>query len=124
MSSSLTSKIKAVADSHKKMNANAKSLTLVVGAYVVTMGVAVFIIAFAIMILMGTTHCSTMSQALMALGSTIAMVFLTSIIVVGVAVWKIYPSFAGRLVIMAVYGAAMLVSYVVIAFGLLVVFNC
>jgi hypothetical protein len=88
------------------------------------MWVAIFIIAFAIMILMGTNSCSTMGQGLVVLWITIAAVFLTSVIVVRAMAWKITPSFAGRLAIVAMHSAALLVSYVIIAFGLLVAFNC
>ncbi|MCP4168881.1 MAG: hypothetical protein GY759_23705 [Chloroflexi bacterium] len=107
------------------MSTNSKGVLLVVGAYIVTMGVAVLIVTIAIMILlMGTHGCSTMGRALLVLWITIAAVFLASAVVVRVAAWKIIPSSAGRLAIMATYGVAMLVSYVVIAFGLMVAFNC
>jgi hypothetical protein len=51
-------------------------------------------------------------------------VFITSIVVVRVVAWKVIPGKVGRLAIMAVYSLAMLASYFVIAFGLLVLFNC
>ena len=41
----------------------------------------------------------------------------------GVA-WKIVAGATGRLAIVAVYGVVMLASFVVIAFGLMVAFNC
>jgi len=108
----------------RKMNIGAKG-ALVVGAYVVTMGVAIFIALLAIIILMMEPHsCSTMGRALLVLWVTIAAVFLASAAVVGVVAWKIVADTAGRLAIVAVYGVMMLASYVVIAFGLMVAFNC
>ena len=65
-----------------------------------------------------------MSQALVTLWITIAVVFIASVIVVGVVARRVIPSFSGRLVIVVAHGVAMLASYVVIAFGLMVAFNC
>ena len=108
-----------------KMNSGAKGVLLAIGAYVVTMGVAFFIAVLAIIILMmGSPSCSTMGQVLVVLWVIIAAVFLASAAVVGVVAWKIVAGIAGRLAIVAVYGVVMLASYVVIAFGLMVVFNC
>lgn len=107
-----------------KMNKGVKGILLVVGASVVTLGVTVLIIVLAIMILLEPHSCSAMSRALLVLWGTIALVILTSVIVVGVAAWKIIPDTTGRVAIVAVYGLAMLASYVFIAFGLMVAFNC
>jgi hypothetical protein len=108
-----------------KTNAGAKGVLLVVGAYVATIGVAACITSLAfITILMEPPSCSAIGQALLVLWGTIAALFLASVAVVGVVAWKIVVGVAGRLAIMAVYGVLMLVSYVVIAFGLMVAFNC
>jgi len=112
-------------DMFGKMSTGAKGALLVVGAYVVTIGVAVFIAVLAIMILMMGSHsCSTMGQALVALWVTIAAVFLASAAVVGVVAWKIVEGTVGRLAIVGVYGVVTFASYVVIAFVLMVAFNC
>ncbi len=107
-----------------KINNGVKGVLLAVSASVVTMGVAVLIILLAILILLEPHNCSAMGRALLVLWGTIAAVFLTSVVVVGVVAWKIIPDTSGRVAIVAVYGLAMLVSYVFIAFGLMVVFNC
>ena len=65
-----------------------------------------------------------MSQALVVMWIIIAVVFLISVIVVGVVAQKIDPGFAVRFAIVTLFGIALLVSYIVIAFGLLVLFNC
>ena len=106
------------------MNTGTKGVLLVIGAYIVTFGVAICIIALAIAIFIDTTSCGAVSRALPALWGTVAVVFLVSGVVVGVVAWKVIPGLAGRLVIMAVYVAALLVSYIGIAFGLMVAFNC
>ena len=105
------------------MKPGAKGVLLVVGAYAATMGVAAFT-SLAIMILMAPHSCSAMGRALLVLWGTIAGVFLASVAMVGVVAWKIVAGVAGRLAIVAGYGVMMLASYVVIAFGLMVAFNC
>ena len=105
------------------MNTGVKGALLVVGAYVATIGVAA-LTSLAITTLMEPHGCSAMIRALLVLWGTIAAVFLASVAVVGVVAWKIVAGIAGRLAIVAVYGVVMLASYVVIAFGLMVAFNC
>ena len=107
-----------------EMHPGVKGVLLVIGAYIVTFGVTICIIALAAATFIDTTNCGAVSRALPALWGTVAVVFLVSVIVVGILAWKIIPSLAGRLVVMAVYGVAMLVGYVGIALGLLVAFNC
>ena len=107
-----------------KMNTGTKGVLLVIGAYIVTFGVTICIITLAIAIFIDTTSCGAVSRALPALWGTVAVVFLVSGVVVGVVAWKVIQGLAGRLAVMAVYGVVMLVSYVGIAFGLLVAFNC
>ena len=106
-----------------KMSSDAKGVLFAVGAYVATMGVAI-LTSRAIMILMAPHGCSDMGRALLVLWGTIAAVFLASVVVVGVVAWKIVAGATGRLAIVAVYGVVMLASFVVIAFGLMVAFNC
>ena len=108
----------------EKRNSGAKGLRLVVGAFVVTMVVVAFIVLLTFIILADPHSCSAMGRALAVLWGTIAAVFLASVVVVGVVAWKVIPGVAGRLVIVAAHGGAMLASYVVIAFVLMVAFNC
>jgi len=105
------------------MKPGVKGVLLVVGAYAATMVVAAFT-SLAIIALMEPHSCSDMGRALLVLWGTIAAVFLASVAVVGVVAWKIVAGVAGRLAIVAAYGVVMLASYVVIAFGLMVAFNC
>jgi len=106
------------------MNTVAKGGLLVVGTYIVTLVAVILIIAISIMFLVDTHNCYAMGPSLLALWGTIAAVFFISGIVVGIVAWKIIPNTAGRLVTVAVYGVAMLVTYIGIAFGILVAFNC
>ena len=111
-----------------KTNPVAKGVLLVVGAYVVTVGVAVFITSLTIMILMvlEPLSCSDMSWVMLMLWVTIAAMFLISVVVIGVVARKVIPGVTRRVcrAIVVTHGVAMLASYVVIAFGLMVAFNC
>ena len=100
-----------------------KAIVLVIGAYGMTLIVAA-LSAMILMTLMAPRGCGDLSQALLVLWVTIAALFLASVGAVGVAAWKIVPGTAGRFAILAVYGIALLASYVVIAFGVMVAFNC
>ena len=106
------------------MNNNAKGLLLVIGAYIVTVTAAIFIAALVILIFIEPRICSTMIQALLALWGTIAAVFLAIIVLVSVFIWKVIPGAAWRAAVVIVYGLVLLVSYIFIAFGLMVLFNC
>ena len=105
------------------MSASAKGVLLGVGAYVVTIGVAAFT-ALVIMMLMDPYSCSEMGRALVVLWGTIAAVFLASVAVVGVVAWRIIAGRGARWAILILYGVATLASYLAIAFGLMVGFNC
>ena len=105
------------------MNTRAKGALLVIGAYVATISMAAFT-SLAIMILIKPHSCGDMGRALLVLWGTTAAVFLASVAVVGVGVWKAIPGVAERLAIVVGYGAMMLTSFVVISCGLMVVFNC
>ena len=101
-----------------------KGVLLVIGAYIVTLVAAIIVIAIFLMFLVDTHKCSTLGPSLLAVWGTTAVLFLISGIGVGVIAWKIIPSTAGRLVVVAVHGVSLLVTYIGIAFGLLVAFNC
>jgi predicted anti-sigma-YlaC factor YlaD len=108
----------------KKMDPRLKGVLLVIGAYVVTIGIVICIISFAIMSLSETHSCSVMTRALATLLITMAVVFLISIAVVGVVARKVFPNRIGCLATVGVYGLAMLASFIFFAFGLMVAFNC
>ena len=101
-----------------------KALLLAIGAYITSVVVAIFIIVLVVILFIDTTHCGAVSRALPVLLGTIAVWFLISVIGVGLVTWKIISGIAGRLAIVISYGVALLVSYVIIAFGLLMVLNC
>lgn len=102
----------------------AKWQQLVIRTYLATMGGTVLITLLTIIFLVDTHKCSSVSRALAVLGATTAVVFLASVAVVGVGVWKAIPTLAERLPIVVGYGGLMLASYVVVTCGLMVVFNC
>jgi hypothetical protein len=97
---------------------------LVVSAYLVTMGVTVLITLVTTIFLVDGSDCRSVERGLAVMGGTTAVLFLASVAVVGVGVWKAIPGVAERLAIVVGYGAMMLASFVVISCGLMVVFNC
>jgi hypothetical protein len=101
----------------------AKGIRLSVIAYMATIG-ATILVSFAIMLLMNPNQCSEYAQTMLVLWVMIAVLFLASATAVKVAAWKITPRVGQRWAILFVHGVALLGSYVVIAFGLLVAFNC
>jgi hypothetical protein len=106
------------------MNNRVKGTLLALGAYGAAMLAVILIVVLAVITLSGPHSCSAMRSALLALWGTIAVVFLASAAAVGAAAWKIFPEASGRAAVMILYGLALLASYVVIAFGLMVFFNC
>ena len=100
-----------------------RAIVLAIGAYFMTLLFAA-LAALIVMTVLDPRGCSDLSQALLVLLGTIAALFLASGGAVAVAALKIVPGTAGRFAILAVYGITLLASYVVIAFGLMVGFNC
>ena len=107
-----------------QMKSGAKWQQLVIRAYLVTMGVTVLITLLTILFLVDASDCGSVERGLMVMFGTTAVLFLASVTVVGVRVWKAIPTVAERLAIVVGYGAMMLASFVVITCGLMVVFNC
>ena len=101
-----------------------KGVLLVIGAYIVTVTAAILIIVLSTIFLIDATNCYGLGPSLIALWGTTAAVFLASVIVVKIVAWKIAAGTAGRLLIVVTYGVAMLVTWAIIAFGILVAFNC
>ena len=100
-----------------------RAIVLAIGAYFMTLLFAA-LAALIVMTVLDPRGCSDLSQALLVLWGTIAALFLASVVAVGVAAWKMAPGRGGRFALLAGYGVALLVSYVVIAFGLMVALNC
>ena len=100
-----------------------KAIGLGIGTYIAALIVAALAVLI-LMTVMDPRGCSDLSQALLVLLGTIAALFLASGVAVGVAAWKVVPGKAGRFALLAAYGVALLASYIVIAFGLMVALNC
>lgn len=97
---------------------------VVVRAYLVSLGLAVLITVLTTLLLVDTTDCRSVEQGLMVMAGTTAVVFLASVVVVGVRVSKDMPGAAERWGIVVGYGAMLVATFVVITCGLMVVFNC
>jgi len=107
------------------MSAFVKAVLLVIGAGIITMVVVAFVVALAVVfVLVESPDCSTVGDVLLVAWVAIAAVLLTSVVLVGAVAKRIVGNGAGRWVIVAVCGVLALVSFVVVAFGLMVLFNC
>lgn len=100
-----------------------KAIVLAIGAYIITLLVAALVALF-VMTVMNPRGCGDLSQALLVLWGVIAALFLASGVAVSIGVRKLMPGTGGRVVLLAAYAGALLASYVVIAFGLMVALNC
>jgi hypothetical protein len=107
-----------------QMKSGATWRKAVVRAYLVSLGLAVLITVLTTLLLVDAGDCGSVERGLAVMGGTTAVVFLASVAVVGVGVWKAIPGVAERLAIVVGYGAMVLASFVVISCGLMVVFNC
>jgi hypothetical protein len=88
------------------------------------MGMNVLITLLTIIFLVDTHDCQSVERGLMVVAGTAVVLFLASVAVVGVGVWKAIPTIAERLATVVGYGAMVLASLVVFTCGLMVVFNC
>ena len=101
-----------------------KGVLLVIGTAIVTVIAAILIIVLSTMFLIDASNCYALGPSLVALWCSTAAVFLVSGIVVKIVAWKITTDTAGRLVTVIIYGVVMLVTYAIIAFGILLAFDC
>jgi hypothetical protein len=100
-----------------------KGVLLALGGYAVTMAVALVasITAFAVVSPHG---CASYGRALVAIWVALAGTLLLSVIAVGFAAGRLGLGAAARWGLVVGYGFALLVTFVVIGFGLLIGFNC
>jgi hypothetical protein len=97
---------------------------LVIGAYIFTVVAAIFIVVISTTFLINASNCCALGPSLVALWRTTAEVFIASGIVVKIVAWKITTDTAGRLVTVVIYGVVMPVTYAILAFRILLAFNC
>jgi hypothetical protein len=100
-----------------------RAIVLAIGAYIITLLVAA-LAALILMTVMNPRGCSDLSQALLVLWGAIALLFLASAAAVGTGTWRLVPGQVGRVVFVTLYGVVLLATYIVIAFGLMVAYNC
>jgi hypothetical protein len=107
------------------VSTGAKGVLLAVVTYITTMSLALIIAVLAIIILMmKTANCTEMGHALLLLWATIAVVCIASVFVYVALARKYVSGFSYLNFTAFAYAAALLPSYFVIAFGLMVLFNC
>ena len=100
-----------------------KAIMLVTGAHIATLVVAAIASAIT-MALLAPRGCSAVSNAVGVLFVLIAVLFVASAVVVSLRARKITVQAGGRVAIISAYVAALLISYIVIAFTLMLAFNC
>lgn len=105
------------------MNSHVKSILTVTGLYVATM-VAAVVVIFAAMLVLSPDSCSDYSKTAGVIWALTALLFLASAVGVGLLVRRHSLSRGGQLATVLIYSLALLVSYFVFAFGILVAFNC
>jgi hypothetical protein len=105
------------------MRTGAKSILLLVVAYLGSL-VAAAVIGGVTFALLSPRSCSDFSQALLVLWIVVAAVFLVTVAAVGFVAWQLELGTAGRFALVSAFAALLLPTYVVIAFGLMVAFNC
>jgi hypothetical protein len=106
------------------MKSGATWQKVVVRAYLVSLGLAVLITVLTTLLLVDTTDCGSVERGLLVIAATTALVFLASVVVVGVRVWKGMAGAAGRWGVVVGYGAILIATFAMITCGLIVVFNC
>jgi tryptophan-rich sensory protein len=107
-----------------QMKSGATWRKVVVRAYLVSLGLAVLVIVLTTL-LIDTSDCyGSVERGLLVMLATMVVVLLASVVVVGRRVWKDMPGAAERWGIVIGYGAMLIATFVVIACGLMVVFNC
>ena len=108
----------------ERTNDGTKGAMLVVGGCLTTLVVVILILVITTVFFVDTTKCSSVGRALPIMWGITAMVVFIGVVVVRIISWKVIQSITARWVTLAVYGASILTSYVVIALALLLVFNC
>lgn len=100
-----------------------RAVLITAGGYFLTLVVAALLCGV-VMIALSPHSCAALSRALLILWATMAFAACLGILTVGVLVWRLGISVLARLGVVAAFSAALLGTLVVIAFGLMIAFNC
>lgn len=93
------------------------------GLYLATTAAAVAT-TFVVMLLLSPRGCSDYGQTAGVIWIMVAVLAFASIVLAGILARKMFARTAAFVGAVALYAAAMLLSYLVFAFTLLVAFNC
>jgi hypothetical protein len=110
-------------DKQQSMKPGIKITLLGCGAYILTIVLAVAIVA-ATLLIGQPQSCSDYGDTLVLLWALLACLCLGSTAVTGVGIWRMVNNIWGGVAATAVYGLALLLSYLLLAFTLMVGFNC
>jgi len=110
----------------KQKNSGINAALLVIAAYLAAMLAAVLMVALMMIIVeqMNIRDCQTMGQVMLGLLIAIAAVFAISVWTVRSKARSIISNNGWRLAAVIAHAAALLTSYLLIVFTLLVAFNC
>lgn len=100
-----------------------KAIILMIGAYIATLVVAVIASAIT-MALLAPRGCGAVSDAVGVLFVLISVLFVASAVAVGLRAHKSTVQAGGRMAIISAYVAALVIGYIIIAFTLMLAFNC
>ena len=104
-------------------SAGLRAVLFTVGGYFLTLLLAALLCG-GVMIALSPHGCAALSRALLALWASMAFAACLGILIVGLLVWRLALPVLARLGIVAAFSLALLGTLVVIAFGLMIAFNC
>lgn len=105
------------------MKSSGKVVLLSFGAFGLTIGLVITTV-IATLIIARPQSCSDYSQTLLLLWVVIGGLCLASTAVVGYGTWRITHSKRGSVIVTAVYGLIILLTYLFMALILMIGFNC
>ena len=100
-----------------------KGILALVGLYAATAAAAV-VTTFVAMLILSPKSCSDYGQTAGVIWLVVAVLALASTVVAGIVARKAFVRTAARVATVVLYAAAMLLSYLMFAFMLMVAFNC
>jgi hypothetical protein len=106
-----------------RLKAAIRATLLLVGGYVAAL-VAMVVVAGVVMVALQPHACAEFSRALIALWWSLGAALVACWCAMALIAWMCLTSLLARGAVLALYGLALLATYVVIAFGLMVAFNC
>jgi hypothetical protein len=112
-----------LAKREQTLNTTVRAVLLLMGAYALAF-VMVAVVSGLVMLTMSPHACKEYSDTLGVLWATIGGAMCVCWVVVAFLAWRYLEGLLARGVVLTLYAVALLTMYVVIAFGLMLAFNC